>query len=89
MAEADASTRVRMACGLPTRAVGLITTAQQAEQIVRERAADWVAFGRAFLDDPRFGWHAAQALGATVSVARQYERAQAALWPGAAGRRRE
>lgn len=54
---------VRRASGLVTRAVGGITTAAQAEAILRAGQADQVALGTAFLDDPRWGWHAARALG--------------------------
>ncbi len=42
-----------------------------------------VALARAFLDDPHWGWHAAQALGAEVARPPQYQRAAA---QGLAGR---
>ena len=45
--------------------------------------ADMVAMARAFLDDPRWVWHAAEALGATASYPAQYVRARADTWPGA------
>jgi hypothetical protein len=35
------------------------------------------------LDDPRWGWHAAQALGAEVVRPSQYQRVAPKLWPGA------
>lgn len=57
---------VRQASGLPTMAVGLITQPQQAEAIVQAGDADLVALARAFLYEPRWGWHAAAALGGTV-----------------------
>lgn len=55
-------------------AVGLITDAQQAEQIVADGHADAVALARAFLYNPRWVWHAAATLGATVSAPEQYWR---------------
>ena len=39
---------------------------------------------RAFLDDPHWGWHAAQTLGADVARPVQYARSAPALWAGAA-----
>jgi len=76
--------QVRRDSGLPVRAVGMIVTAKQAEAIIAEGKADMVALARAFLDDPHWGWHAAQTLGAEVVRPVQYVRAGPALWPGAA-----
>lgn len=67
---------VREATGLPTIAVGLITQAQQAEAIVATGDADLVALARGILYDPRWPWHAAAELGATVKAPRQYLRSQ-------------
>ena len=53
-----------------TRAVGLITDPRQAEQILAAGSADMVALARAFLDDPRWGWRAADALGAKAHFPR-------------------
>ena len=47
-----------------------------------------VALARAMLDDPRWGWHAAQALGAEVPRAQQYLRVGPKLWAPAAQRAR-
>ena len=66
------------------RTVGLIVTAQQAEAIVAEGHADMVSLARAFLDDPHWGWHAAQTLGAEVARPPQYARAAPKLWAPAA-----
>ena len=49
-----------------------------------EGEADTVAFARAFLDNPRWGWHAADALGVDLPRPPQYDRARAKLWPGSA-----
>jgi 2,4-dienoyl-CoA reductase-like NADH-dependent reductase (Old Yellow Enzyme family) len=79
----DLAAQVRTA-GIATRAVGLIVTAQHAETIVSGGKADMVALARAFLDEPHWGWHAAQTLGAEIRRPNQYLRAAAAMWPGAA-----
>jgi 2,4-dienoyl-CoA reductase-like NADH-dependent reductase (Old Yellow Enzyme family) len=67
--------RIRREAGIPTGAVGLITTPQQAEEIVRAGQADLVLLAREFLRDPYFPLHAAKALGADVKPPRQYLRA--------------
>lgn len=67
---------VRQATGLPTIAVGLITEAEQAESIVTRGQADLVALARGILYDPRWPWHAAAKLGATVQAPKQYWRSQ-------------
>ena len=75
--------QIRRDAGLPTRVVGLIANPKQAESIVAEGLADMVALARAFLDDPHWGWHAAQVLGGEVAHPPQYRRAAPGLWPGA------
>jgi 2,4-dienoyl-CoA reductase-like NADH-dependent reductase (Old Yellow Enzyme family) len=67
---------LRRETGLPTIAVGLITDAAQAEAIVASGQADLVALARAMLFDPRWPWHAAAQLGATVEAPPQYWRSQ-------------
>jgi NADPH2 dehydrogenase len=67
---------IREATGLTTIAVGLITEAKQAEEIVASGKADMVALARAMLYDPRWGWHAAAELGGEVSAPPQYWRSQ-------------
>lgn len=67
--------RIRREAGLPTIAVGLITEPDQAEAIVAESKADLVALGRGMLYDPRWPWHAAAKLGASVQAPPQYWRA--------------
>ena len=66
---------IREATGLTTISVGLITDPQQAEAIVAEGQADMVTLARGMLYDPRWAWHAAAALGATVDAPPQYWRA--------------
>src|SRR4051794_26238765 len=67
---------LRKATGVTTMAVGLITEAQQAEDIVASGKADMVALARAMLYDPRWGWHAAAELGGQVDAPPQYWRSQ-------------
>lgn len=55
--------RIRREAGTLTMAVGLITTAEQAQEIVAEGRADLVALARELLRDPYFPMHAAKALG--------------------------
>ena len=76
--------KVRGEAGIATRVVGLITTPKQAEAIVAEGKADMVALARSFIDNPHWGWHAAQTLGAEVARPRQYARSAPRMWPGAA-----
>jgi 2,4-dienoyl-CoA reductase-like NADH-dependent reductase (Old Yellow Enzyme family) len=68
---------------IAVQAVGMIADPHQAEAIVAEGRADWVALARAFLDDPRWSWHAADALAAEIACPPQYQRSRPALWPGA------
>ena len=68
--------RIKRDSGLPTISVGLITEAQQAEDIVANGQSDMVALARAILFDPRWPWHAAAQLGAQVSAPPQYWRSQ-------------
>lgn len=76
--------RIRAETGIATRAVGMIADPEQAELIIRQGQADLVALARAMLDNPRWGWHAADKLGAKIPYPVQYERSRATLWPGAA-----
>jgi len=76
--------KVRAETGIITRAVGLIVEPAQADAIITSGQADFVALARAFLDDPRWVWHAAERLGATVAYPPQYARIGASQWPGAA-----
>ena len=76
--------QVRRETGTPTRVVGRIVGPKQAEAIVAEGRADMVALARAFLDDPHWGWHAAQVLGGEVTRPPQYHRVSPVLWPAPA-----
>jgi len=76
--------KVKAETGIITRAVGLIVEPAQADAIIGSKQADFVALARAFLDDPRWVWHAAERLGGNVAYPPQYARVAAAVWPGAA-----
>ena len=67
---------VKQATGVTTMAVGLITEAKQAEDIVASGKADMVTLARGMLYDPRWGWHAAAELGGEVGAPPQYWRSQ-------------
>lgn len=66
---------VKRETGVPTMAVGLITEAEHAEQIVASGQADLVAIARGIMYDARWPWHAAARLGAKVHGPKQYLRA--------------
>jgi 2,4-dienoyl-CoA reductase-like NADH-dependent reductase (Old Yellow Enzyme family) len=53
----------------------MITTPQQAEEIVSSGQADMVLLAREFLRDPYFPLHAAKALGGEMKPPSQYLRA--------------
>jgi 2,4-dienoyl-CoA reductase-like NADH-dependent reductase (Old Yellow Enzyme family) len=68
--------RVRRDSGVPTGAVGLITSAHQADQIIRSGKTDVVLLAREELRDPYFPLHAAKELGVDVAWPVQYLRAK-------------
>lgn len=68
--------------GLLTRVGGMIVDPLHAEEIVASGKADHVALARAFLDNPRWAWHAAEKLGARVDYPPPYSRSAPAVWPG-------
>jgi 2,4-dienoyl-CoA reductase-like NADH-dependent reductase (Old Yellow Enzyme family) len=67
--------RIRREAGIATGAVGLITGAEQAAQIVANGDADVVLLARESLRDPYFPRRAAQQLGAKIDPPVQYQRA--------------
>ncbi|MBS1792830.1 MAG: NADH:flavin oxidoreductase/NADH oxidase [Acidobacteria bacterium] len=67
---------IRRRAGIATGAVGLITEARQAEEILQKGDADAILVAREFLRDPYFPLHAAAILGAELDyVPKQYGRA--------------
>ncbi|MGD0141021.1 MAG: NADH:flavin oxidoreductase/NADH oxidase [Tepidisphaeraceae bacterium] len=65
---------IRRDAAIATGAVGLITRAEQAEQIIVENKADAVFLARQLLRDPYWPLHAAAELGAEAPWPRQYGR---------------
>ncbi len=72
---------VKQAVAVPVVAVGLITDYDQAEAIVGTGDADMIALARTILYDPRWPWHAAAHLGASVRAPDQYLRSQPRQYP--------
>jgi 2,4-dienoyl-CoA reductase-like NADH-dependent reductase (Old Yellow Enzyme family) len=73
--QVPAAGRIRREAGIATGAVGLITTAAQANAIVETGDADCVLLARAMLRDPYWPLHAAQELGVAMDWPVQYLRA--------------
>ncbi|EFK06954.1 putative NADPH dehydrogenase [delta proteobacterium NaphS2] len=72
---------IRKEVGIPTGAVGVITSAVQAEQITATGQADVVLLAREMLRDPYWPLHAAKSLRVDVPWPEQYERGK----PGVSG----
>jgi 2,4-dienoyl-CoA reductase-like NADH-dependent reductase (Old Yellow Enzyme family) len=68
--------QIKREAGILTGAVGLITEAQQAEEILAKGQADMILIARASLKDPHFALHAAQVLGEDIEWPVQYKRAK-------------
>lgn len=67
---------IKSRVGILTGAVGLITEANQAEEILQKEEADLIFIGRELLRDPYFALHAAKSLGDDLKWPLQYERAK-------------
>jgi 2,4-dienoyl-CoA reductase-like NADH-dependent reductase (Old Yellow Enzyme family) len=67
---------IKSGAGIMTGAVGLITSARQAEEILQKDQADMVLFARESLRNPNFGLTAAEELNDVVKWPAQYERAK-------------
>jgi len=78
--QVEFAARIRRDVGIPTRAVGMIFTGKQADAIVAEGKADFVAVGRGYIDDPRWAWHAGDELGVMAPLALQADRARNPGW---------
>jgi 2,4-dienoyl-CoA reductase-like NADH-dependent reductase (Old Yellow Enzyme family) len=74
--------KVKQASKIKVRAVGMIADPDQAESIVSGGKADMVAMARAFLDNPRWVWHAAERYGIKLDYPPPYARARYDAWPG-------
>jgi len=60
--------KIRREANIATAAVGMITEAKQADEIIRSGKADLVYLAREFLRDPYWPAHAAKALGHAEKV---------------------
>ena len=69
---------IRRAAQIPTISVGLISTPEMAEEVVRNGRADVVALGRELLRHPHWALAAARALGDDIAWPKQYVRAKPA-----------
>jgi 2,4-dienoyl-CoA reductase-like NADH-dependent reductase (Old Yellow Enzyme family) len=67
--------RIRREAGVPTAAVGMITSAAQADHVVRTGQADLVLLARGMLRNPYWPLAAARELGVAGPVPKQYLRA--------------
>jgi 2,4-dienoyl-CoA reductase-like NADH-dependent reductase (Old Yellow Enzyme family) len=67
---------IRKEADIKTSAVGLITDALQAEEIIASGKADAVMLARAFLRNPRWALNAAETLGVKIAWPKQFERAR-------------
>lgn len=74
--------RVRAEAGIPTMAVGFIVKPEHAEEIVASGKADMVAIARGLIDNPRWPWHAATALGHDLDYPDSYRGALPKKWLG-------
>jgi len=68
--------RIKKEAGIMTGAVGLITTSQQAEEIIANGKADLVLFARESLRNPNLGLTFAHELETDVQWPKQYDRAK-------------
>lgn len=78
--------RIRREIGIATMAVGMIRSPQHAEAIVSTGQADMIAIGRGFLNDPRWVWHAAEALGIDLVVVPPYRFGATSIYRPTPGR---
>lgn len=68
--------KIKNETGILTGAVGMITTAEQAEDILIKKQADMIIMARETLRDAYFPLHAAKNLGDAIIWPLQYERAK-------------
>ena len=67
--------QIRREAGVATGAVGMITDARQADELIQSGQADLVFIAREFLRDPYWPLHAAEELPANITWPAQYLRA--------------
>jgi 2,4-dienoyl-CoA reductase-like NADH-dependent reductase (Old Yellow Enzyme family) len=70
------ATRIRREADIATAAVGLITTPELADEVIRNSRADLVVLGRELLRRPYWPLAAARKLGHDLTWPRQYQSAR-------------
>jgi 2,4-dienoyl-CoA reductase-like NADH-dependent reductase (Old Yellow Enzyme family) len=65
---------IKRQTGMITRTAGMITTLEQATEIIETESADLIALGKVIIRNPRWVFKAAKNLGAFVRCPQQYER---------------
>jgi 2,4-dienoyl-CoA reductase-like NADH-dependent reductase (Old Yellow Enzyme family) len=70
------SAQIRSEAGIATAAVGLITTPELADEVIRNGQADLIVLGRELLRNPYWPLAAARALGHDMTWPRQYQSAR-------------
>jgi 2,4-dienoyl-CoA reductase-like NADH-dependent reductase (Old Yellow Enzyme family) len=76
------ATTIKQHTRLTAMAVGMIARPHEAETIIADGHADFVALARPMLDNPRWGVHAAAALGVDIRYPPQYIRVRPNNWLG-------
>jgi 2,4-dienoyl-CoA reductase-like NADH-dependent reductase (Old Yellow Enzyme family) len=75
--------KIKKAVKIKVQTVGMIADPDQAQDIIAAGKADMIVMARAFLDNPRWVWHAAERFGVELEYPPQYARSRHDLWPGA------
>ena len=70
------SEQIKKECSIATGAVGIITTAEEAESILQNEQADLIFLAREFLRNPYFPLNAAKDLEEDIAWPKQYDRAK-------------
>lgn len=70
------SEQIKKECSIATGAVGMITTAEEAESVLQNGQADLIFIARELLRNPYFPLNAAKALGFDIAWPNQYDRAK-------------
>jgi 2,4-dienoyl-CoA reductase-like NADH-dependent reductase (Old Yellow Enzyme family) len=72
---------IREQAQIATMSVGLIDKPDYAEKVIADGRADFVVLGRGALYDPRWSWHAAEALGVDIAYPPKYRVCKPSLRP--------
>ena len=78
--------RIQQEAGMPAMAVGLLHEPDLAEQALQDGVAELIALGRGMMWEPRWPWHAAEALGAQAPFPPQYARSHPSMRFGDPGK---